>query len=249
MNLINIPVFLDNYVWLLYDKHKFTIIVDPGIAEPVLDIIDKNNFIPIAILLTHNHNDHVGGVKNILKYFNIPVYGPKETEKKGTNKILYENDNFTLLHKKFYIIFLPGHTMNHIGYYCPPWLFCGDTIFSAGCGRIFEGNFKKMYESIQKIKKLPSKTIICPGHEYTLNNLNFSISILPRDNFIKKYKKKIIKIRLNNKSSLPTSLYIEKKINLFFRCNDITLKKALNTNLNKEWLIFKLLRKRKDFFG
>lgn len=248
MNLICIPSLKNNYIWLLHDNYKNAIIIDPGQAFPVLNIIKKYSLIPTAILLTHNHADHKDGVIDLVKYFNIPVYGPKDTLDKYTTDIVSEDNSLILLGKKFYIIHLPGHTLNHLGFYSKPWLFCGDTMFSGGCGRLFEGTAKDMYGSLQKIKRLPLKTIICVGHEYTLNNLYFAISLLPTDNFIESH---IQQKTLTNKFNVPTTLYIEKKINLFLRCDDIKVHKVLNfypSSYEEEWIILDLLRKKKDYF-
>ncbi|CUX95822.1 Hydroxyacylglutathione hydrolase [Candidatus Gullanella endobia] len=250
MYLISIPALVDNYIWILYNKNRQCLIVDPSEAAPVLKVLTDYQLTPVAILLTHHHQDHVDGVARLLQNFQIPIYGPEETRSKGATHIVSENDSLILLNYYFSIITLPGHTLGHIGFYSAPWFFCGDTVFSAGCGRLFEGTPEQMYKSFQKINQFPSNTIICPAHEYTLSNLNFATSLLPQDSFIIAYKNKIKKLRLKNKSSLPTKLSLERKINLFFRCHDITLKNTLNLYPppGEEWHIFSILRKKRNFF-
>ncbi|MEY0629852.1 hydroxyacylglutathione hydrolase, partial [Providencia rettgeri] len=171
MELIRVPALNDNYIWVLADNQQ-CIIVDPAEAEPVLEIITAQHLTPVAILLTHHHNDHTGGVKGILnKFTSLPVFGPKETENKGATELVEEGDTVIINQFKFQVIALSGHTLGHIGFYQAPYLFCGDTLFSAGCGRIFEGTPEQMWQSIQKIAALPDETLICCAHEYTLSNL------------------------------------------------------------------------------
>lgn len=249
MQLISLNVLSDNYIWIL-SYNEQAIIIDPGVSKPVLNLLLKKKLIPIAILLTHYHKDHVDGVSDILTKFNIPVYGPKETCMLGTNKIVSEGDNFLLFNKEFIVIHLPGHTLGHIGFYSNPWLFSGDTIFSGGCGKIFEGMSKTMYESFKKINSLPSETIICSGHEYTLRNLIFAQSLLPTDKIIINFKKKIQNCYLKKKKILPTTLDLERKINIFLRCHDFKIHNAINyyPSSGKEWKVFSKLRKKKDCF-
>lgn len=250
VKLIKVSALKDNYIWFLYNHNNECIIIDAGDHIPVLNTINKLQLSPVAFLLTHHHYDHVGGIKKLIQYYSVPVYGPKETSNQGTNRVVDENDKLILLNHTFDILALPGHTMGHIGFYSKPWLFCGDTMFSAGCGRIFEGTYKQMYTSLQKINNLPSDTLICTAHEYTLTNINFAVSILPGDKIINSYHRRIIKLRLNNQSTVPTTLNLERQINIFLRCNDINLQKSLYYNCppEEEWLIFTKLRNKKDNF-
>ncbi|AKC59799.1 hydroxyacylglutathione hydrolase [Blochmannia endosymbiont of Polyrhachis (Hedomyrma) turneri] len=247
MKLICIPALTNNYIWLLYNDKKQCIIIDPGDHKPVLQILKKLNFTLIGIFLTHHHHDHVHGVHNLTKHYQIPVYGPKETKNKGSNNIVIEGDTITILDIKLKTISLPGHTSGHVGFYSYPWLFCGDTIFSAGCGKIFEGTTKQMYTSLQKIKQLNKNTLLCSAHEYTLSNINFAISITPYNKQLVSYKKYIEEMRKKNKPTLPSKLKHELKINLFLQCHDITLKKSLGFSVQcPELKIFTELRKRRD---
>ncbi|NIY48253.1 hydroxyacylglutathione hydrolase [Cedecea colo] len=251
MNLNSIPAFQDNYIWVLTDDEGKCIIVDPGEAAPVLKAIAENQWHPEAILLTHHHHDHVGGVKELVKNFpGLVVYGPAETQDKGTNRVVNEGDKINILKYEFSVIATPGHTLGHISYFNFPYLFCGDTMFSGGCGRLFEGTPEQMYQSFQKINALPDDTLICCAHEYTLSNIKFSLSILPQDEDLTGYYRKVKELRAKNQSTLPTSLQTERKINIFLRTQSADLKVliAKETNLQQPQQVFAWLRAKKDSF-
>ncbi|CUR53465.1 Hydroxyacylglutathione hydrolase [Serratia symbiotica] len=251
MTIISIPSLYKNYIWLLLNKSKHCVIIDPGDANITLKVLNNLQLTPDAILLTHHHQDHVGGVFNIIKkYSNIPVYGPQETIKKGTTHIVTNNKKFKINGRNYITISVPGHTLGHVAFYSAPYLFCGDTLFSAGCGKILEGTAKQMYNSLQKIKKLPYNTLIYCSHEYTLENLKFAHTILPKNNYIKIYKKYVEFLRKKNKPTLPTNLKLELKINLFLRCHDYNLQYQLgfNSPQKKLYLVFSKLRIKKDQF-
>ena len=249
MELIRVPALNDNYIWVLADNQKQCIIVDPAEAEPVLEIITQKHLTPVAILLTHHHNDHTGGVEEILnKFTTLPVFGSKETASKGATELVEDGDNIIINQFNFHIISLPGHTLEHIAFYQAPYLFCGDTLFSAGCGRIFEGTPKQMYQSIQKIAALPDDTQICCAHEYTLSNLKFAHHIWPENEAITQYLQKITQMRDKHQPTVPTTLKTERKINIFLQCDNQQLQKKLQVNIQNPPLraIFTLLRQLKD---
>ncbi|MFA3780064.1 hydroxyacylglutathione hydrolase [Yersinia sp. 1652 StPb PI] len=251
MNLISIPAFQDNYIWLLANPQKHCVIVDPGESAPVLSALAQGQYTPQAILLTHHHNDHVGGVAQLHRHFpNIPVYGPQETANKGATVIVNGGDHLTIDGQNYTIIAVPGHTLGHIAYYSEPYLFCGDTLFSAGCGRLFEGTPEQMYASIQRLAQLPAETLICSAHEYTLANLKFARFILPADQDIATYQQQIMQLRAKNLPSLPVKLQLERKINVFLRCDDIDLQRKIGVISPPDSLasVFSELRAQKDRF-
>ena len=251
MNLNSIPAFQDNYIWLLNDETGRCLIVDPGEAAPVLAAITENGWQPEAILLTHHHNDHVGGVSDLHRHYpNLIVYGPEETRHKGTTKIVADGDRIRVLDQEFHVFATPGHTLGHVCFYSAPWLFCGDTLFSGGCGRLFEGTPAQMYRSLQRINTLPEETLICCAHEYTLSNMKFALSVLPHDLFISEYYREVKELRAKNQMTLPTTLKNERQINLFLRTDDIDLINKINkeTKLLQSEERFAWLRSKKDNF-
>ncbi|WP_313129748.1 hydroxyacylglutathione hydrolase [Pseudescherichia vulneris] len=251
MNLNSIPAFQDNYIWVLSNDQGHCVIVDPGEAAPVLKAITENQWQPTAILLTHHHHDHVGGVKELRQHFpDIVVYGPEETRDKGATKCVVEGDKLTLLGYEFSVFATPGHTLGHISYYTIPYLFCGDTLFSGGCGRLFEGTADQMYQSFQKINALPGETVICCAHEYTLANMKFAQHILPGDTAIEDYLNKVKQLRAKNHPTLPVTLQNERRINVFLRTEDPDLISVIDkeTNLQQPNTRFAWLRSKKDAF-
>ncbi|PVZ78172.1 hydroxyacylglutathione hydrolase [Serratia sp. S1B] len=251
MNLISIPAFQDNYIWLLSNPQQHCVIVDPGEANPVLKTLSELNLTPDAILLTHHHRDHVGGVPEIISHYpDLAVYGPHETVNKGANHLVSEGDILNIGGRQFTVIEVPGHTLGHLAFYSAPYLFCGDTLFSAGCGRLFEGTAEQMYDSFQRLAQLPDETLICCAHEYTLSNLKFASAILPLDDQIRTYQKKVEILQSKGEPSVPTTLQLERQINPFLRCHDTDLQKEIGFNLPPEHLhaVFSELRQRKDVF-
>jgi len=251
MILKKIRILIDNYVWILSDIYGFCIIIDPGVSEPVIQEIKNKKWHPVAILLTHNHTDHTGGVKKIIKiYPEIKVFGPHETEKYGVNNIVMGGDKIIILNKIFYVFFTPGHTLGHVSYYIEPYIFCGDTLFSAGCGRIYQEKYLEMYRSIKLISSFPNNTMLCCSHEYTLSNLTFAIFLLPDDNLIKLYLKRVKMILERGGSTLPSCLFFERKINIFLRTREDCLKKSLGLKNSCTSLeVFIEMRKKKDFWS
>ena len=243
MNIFDIPAFTDNYIWAIQIDDSITI-VDPGESIPVLKVIEEKKLNLQDILITHHHYDHTGGLLELKKYISGKVYGPKNENIDGIDIALVESDLIKTLGYEFRIIETPGHTLDHLAFYNMQAnvLFCGDTLFSAGCGRLFEGTYDQLHGSIQKINQLPDETKIYCGHEYTLSNLEFVKSQINSE-FIKEKYKETVKKRSMNKITLPSTLSIERKINPFLLeivPDDIQDLKAVDC--------FKKLRIRKDNF-
>ena len=224
----------------------------------MINYIEKNNLNLTHILITHHHNDHIGGLLELKEKYNAITYGPNNPYIKGLDFHLKENDIINIDDISFKIIEVPGHTLDHIAYYISnninqnskinsPKLFCGDTLFSGGCGRIFEGTPEQMFKSIEKLASLPDDTKIYCAHEYTLNNLKFAESILPNDNYIQKRILQANKLRDKNIPTIPTSIKEEKSSNIFLRYNEKSLQRKLNA-LNNPLEAFAKLRKLKDSF-
>lgn len=251
MNLTSIPALADNYIWVLSDEAGKCLIVDPGEASVVLERIAEECWQPQAILLTHHHHDHVDGVSALVNAFpDIVVYGPQETKNKGTTHIVGDGDKVNVLGLEFEVLATPGHTLGHISWFSSPWLFCGDTLFSGGCGRLFEGTALQMYHSFQRLNQLPEQTLICCSHEYTLSNLNFALSILPENSDLNEYFLKVKELRAKNQPTLPSTLAQERKINVFLLTEDSDLIEKIpkDTKLQQPEERFAWLRTNKDNF-
>lgn len=220
MNVTAISALKDNYIWLI-DEEDQAIIVDPGESKQVLEYLTHNKLTTIAILLTHAHDDHTAGVKDILQeYPELPVYGPEETSELAT-EILQEGDTITLLDTDFNVLFTPGHTAGHISYLTDTMLFCGDALFSAGCGRVANEAYQAQFDSLQKFKELDDKILAYPAHEYTLSNLEFAYSIQPTNEDIIDALTKAKQLLETDTPTLPTNIGFERQINLFLQAQSV----------------------------
>jgi hydroxyacylglutathione hydrolase len=221
MKLIPLPAFQDNYLWLLHDGHR-ALVVDPGDAQPVLSFLERNDLQLEAILVTHHHADHVGGVDAVRNATGAQVYGPARERIPEPLIRLDEGDAITVLGLRFEVIDVPGHTAGHIAYYSAdmdgaPLLFCGDTLFSGGCGRLFEGTPEQMLASLEKLSSLPGSTRVCCTHEYTLSNLRFARAVEPNNADLIHYIERCEALRARSQPTLPSTIEQEKRINPFLR--------------------------------
>lgn len=247
--IIKILTKQKNYIWILKNKKNYCIIVDPSESKLTTNIIKKKKLVPKIILITHYHTDHIQGIPYLLKKYAIKkIYGPKDIKKKYNFSVIpvYHLQQLILLKKKFRIFYTPGHSKIDISFYIKPFLFCGDILFSGGCGRVFKKNYKKMFNSINVIKLFPNNTILCCGHEYILPNLIFSYKIIKKDKNIKKYLKKIK--NLLDKNIPLSTIKNEKKINIFLRTNEKKIKKIFFKNYKEKtsYDCFRKIRNKKD---
>src|SRR3990167_4446909 len=230
MNLLALPAFSDNYLWLLHDARQ-AIVVDPGQAEPVLQALEERGLQLQAILVTHHHADHVGGVDALRQATGAPVYGPARERIPAPFIPLSQGSRVEALGLGFEVLDVPGHTAGHIAYFCPqvdgaPLLFCGDTLFSGGCGRLFEGTPAQMLDSLTRLSALPDDTRVCCTHEYTLSNLKFARAVEPANAALAEYAAHCQQQRALNFPTLPSSIGLEKRINPFLRTRETAVRRA-----------------------
>ena len=247
-----IKAYTDNYIWLV-STNEGSIVVDPGESKEILNLIDTNEIDLKGVLITHHHYDHTNGLLDLTNKMNLEVYGPKKIE--GINNIVKESDKFSLIGIDFEVIEIPGHTLDHLAFYSSnnkdPILFCGDTLFAGGCGRVFEGTFEQMFKSLKKISNYPKETKIFCGHEYTLSNLKFALEVDKDNKQLSDEYINVKKLISSDIPSLPTNLNKELKVNPFLRCNEINIKNKVIDKfdiIDDELEIFTALRKWKDNF-
>ena len=247
-----IKAYTDNYIWLV-STNEGSIVVDPGESKEILNLIDANEIDLKGVLITHHHYDHTNGLLDLTNKMNLEVYGPKKIE--GINNIVNESDKFSIIGIDFEVIEIPGHTLDHLAFYSSndedPILFCGDTLFAGGCGRVFEGTFEQMFKSLKKISNYPKDTKIFCGHEYTLSNLKFALEVDEDNKQLANEYINVKKLISSDIPSLPTNLNKELKLNPFLRCNEINIKNKVIDKfdiIDDELEIFTALRKWKDNF-
>ena len=250
-----VPAFNDNYIWLIIQSdNSHVAIVDPGDAGPVLERVESGNLVPSAILITHHHGDHTGGVTELLRHFSIPVYGPRGERIPGRTHDLAEGDSINLedLSLQFRILDMPGHTAGAIAYYGNGEVFVGDTLFMSGCGRLFEGTPGQMHHSLGKLAALPEDTQVYCAHEYTLANLRFAAAVEPDNRDIQKRIEDCQSLRRNNQPTVPGSIAVEKLTNPFLRTHIPAVAGAAShyrkQELANEIEVFATIRNWKDNF-
>jgi hydroxyacylglutathione hydrolase len=224
MELIALPAFADNYIWMLHDGRR-ALVVDPGDAVPVQEALGQRHLELAAILVTHHHGDHVGGLAALAPLCTGPIYGPAHETMPIDVIPVVEGMHFDLLGLRFATLDVPGHTAGHVAYVAhpasgAPWLFCGDTLFSGGCGRLFEGTPAQMHESLSKFAALPAATQVCCTHEYTLANLRFARAVEPSNRALVDYEVRCTDLRAHGHITLPSTVANERAINPFLRTQE-----------------------------
>lgn len=230
MNLVALPAFADNYVWMLHDGRE-ALVVDPGDAAPVADALDAQGLALTGILVTHHHADHVGGLRELLPRLQGPVHGPANEPMPVDVLPHAAGDRLQWQGISFGVLDVPGHTRGHIAYFAEaapggPLLFCGDTLFSAGCGRLFEGTPAQMHDSLSRLATLPGATRVCCAHEYTLANLRFAHAAEPANTDVSQHIAHCQALRDAGRPTLPSSIALERRINPFLRCAEPALADA-----------------------
>ncbi|MEX1200295.1 MAG: hydroxyacylglutathione hydrolase [Methylophaga sp.] len=254
MSVHAIAAFNDNYIWLIQSaQSRQALIVDPGDAQPVLAALQQLDLTPAAMLITHHHHDHTGGIAALRQQFNIPVYGPaaeqisEVTDTVSAGDILRLNDFTDAL-----VLDTGGHTPGHISYLMANQLFCGDTLFAGGCGRLLGGTATQLFASLQQIAALPAATQIYCAHEYTLANLQFALAVEPGNTALQQRFSDSKAMRAINQPTIPSTLALEKATNPFLRCETPEVKQAAEQQagqtLASPLAVFTALRQWKDNF-
>ncbi len=253
-----IPAFNDNYIWCLQDGRQ-AVVVDPGDAAPVRRYLQDHQLQLAGILVTHHHWDHVNGIADLLAEApSIPVWGPANEAIPALSQRLRQDDQVTLpTGQTLTVLDVPGHTSGHIAYYCAdpggdPVLFCGDTLFSSGCGRLFEGTAEQMFNSLGLLRRLPAATRVCCTHEYTLSNLKFAQAVEPENRAVQERQHQVEQLRAQGRPSLPSTLELELQVNPFLRTDQPAVVDAVARNCGSrpasEVQTFARLRAWKDQF-
>lgn len=230
LSILTVPAFDDNYLWIVH-KGTDAVVVDPGDGKVILQALQEHQLQLQAILLTHHHADHIGGVPDLLHSFAVPVYGPANDKIKTVTHPLNGGDTLTIecLNVEFQVLAMPGHTLGHIAYYSQSEqvLFCGDTLFAGGCGRIFEGTPAQMLHSLNSLAALPEQTAVYCAHEYTMSNLRFALAANPNNTALQNRQLTEQHKRDQHIPTVPSTIGLEKQTNPFLRSNDPDIKRSL----------------------
>jgi hydroxyacylglutathione hydrolase len=247
INVRPVRAFSDNYIWLIESPQAQgrLVAVDPGEAVPVIAELQRSGLSLAAILLTHHHPDHIGGVPELLRHAAVPVIGPDDTRIAHRTRTVKDGERCEMpdLGLSFEILQVPGHTLSHIAFWGHGALFCGDTLFSAGCGRMFEGTPTQMNASLNKLRDLPPDTRVYCGHEYTAANLRFALTVDPANDAAIEYQSSVDRVRAEGRPSLPSTLGLECRVNPFLRCDDPIVARAAGKHAGR------LLQEPADVFG
>ncbi len=220
-----IPAFQDNYIWLLHTGGEECAVIDPGDAEPVQQALNRNGLRLSSILITHHHLDHIGGVTQLVRDWNPRLIGPADSRISGLDQIVGQGDRVAIpeLGLEFEALEVPGHTRSHIAYFGHGCVFCGDTLFSVGCGRLFEGTAAQMQESLDRLALLPPDTLVYCAHEYTASNCRFALEVEPDNAALLQRSQQVEAARLTGKITIPSSLQQELAVNPFLRSREPTV--------------------------
>jgi hydroxyacylglutathione hydrolase len=253
--VLHVPAFEDNYIWLIRGgSARHVAVVDPGDAAPVLAYCAERELTPCAILCTHHHPDHVGGIEDLVRHDAIPVYGPAAERIPCVTHRLKDGDvvNVAELALAFQVIGVPGHTRGHVAYYGHGMLFCGDTLFSAGCGRLFEGTAEQMHASLGRLAALPPDTAVFCAHEYTADGLRFAAAVEPDNPDVRTRQQEVATLRAQGAPTLPSTIALERHINPFLRSHvpevRAAAERAAGRQLDSEAAVFAAIRRWKDNF-
>jgi len=247
--IIPIPAFKDNYIWLLFSE-SHAVVVDPGDASPVIAALKQLSLTLDAILITHHHSDHIGGVAELIKQWPAKVYAPKKEHYEFEHQAVEESDLVHLdnLELSLKVMEVPGHTLGHVAYYGANCLFCGDTLFGAGCGRLFEGTPSQMYNSLQRLAQLPSETAVYCTHEYTERNLQFAMKLDAENHELVQRVEQAAFTRNLGKPTLPSDIALELATNPFLRCQMRAIQIASGAANNDPIEVFTAIRKMRNHF-
>jgi hydroxyacylglutathione hydrolase len=256
LNVRPVRAFSDNYIWLIESPRAQgrLVAVDPGDAAPVIAELQRSGDSLAAILLTHHHPDHIGGVPALLRHGAVPVIGPDDSRIAQRTRTVHDGEQLELpdLGLTFEILQVPGHTLSHIAFWGHGALFCGDTLFSAGCGRMFEGTPRQMNDSLTKLRNLPPDTRMFCGHEYTAANLRFALTVDPANADALDYQSRVERVRAAGNPTLPSTLDLEIRVNPFLRCDVPTVVNAAEIHAGQSLQdpadVFGVLRAWKDQF-
>jgi hydroxyacylglutathione hydrolase len=253
LEVVPLRAFRDNYVWTLR-KGRHAAVVDPGEARPVLEYLTAEGIELTAILATHHHQDHVGGIAEILQTRRVPVYGPRGEPIATLTRAVGGGDRVPLeqLGVSFEVLEIPGHTRAHVAYYGANMLFCGDTLFACGCGKAFEGTPQQLYASLEKLMALPDETLVYCGHEYTLANIGFARAVEPDNAALLEREGSDARLRRDNRPTLPSTIGRERATNPFVRVTRpaviASANKYLGKRLSDPASVFAALRQWKNEF-
>lgn len=252
MHLVPLPALADNYIWLLYDDEGMAVVVDPGEASVVQQALAARKLRLQAILLTHHHPDHIGGVAELRRHHDAAVYAPVDERISVATQRVHDGERIGLSspHLQLEVIAVPGHTLSHVAYVGAGLLFCGDTLFSMGCGKLFEGTPKQMLGSLDRLSALPGETQVCGGHEYTETNGRFANTIEPHNRELHERLQEVAALRATGKPTLPVSLVTERATNPFLRVDSDAVANWCNQHggANDRISRFAALRSAKDTF-